>query len=190
MKGFCYFPTTEANGLSTAPAQKAPGIPTARQPVRRYPPLASLSSFHLLIKELLVLEWGEKKTQMQKHGSHLVNVYFTPGVSPWIFAYTHFGNEARWKERPGRKIDHKRKASGCTVFNKVLCNAPRHTSVINNHINKKIRHSNTQGALETHLLTLNRLCLKQTILSYFTLVSNFLFMSCTHKSFSRVGSDY
>lgn len=85
--------------------------PPASQPVRRYPPLASLSSLHLLIKELLVLEWREKKTQMQKYGSHLVNGYYILGVSPWIFAYTYFGNKTRWKECRVRKIDHKRKAS-------------------------------------------------------------------------------
>lgn len=70
VKGFCFFATTEGY------TQKAPGIPPTAQPAARYPPLSCLSSLHLLIKEFLVLEWGEKKTQMQKYGSNLVNVYF------------------------------------------------------------------------------------------------------------------
>lgn len=87
-------------------------------------------------------------------------------------------------------MDHKGKAGGCAAFNKVLCNALRHISVIDNHINRKIQHSETQEALETHLPTLNSLCLKQTILSHINFVSNSHFRSCTQKLFSRVVSDY
>lgn len=137
---------------------KAPGVPATAPPATRYPPLPCLSSLLLLIKEFLVLEWEKKKTQMHKYGSNLVNVYFrsNTGVSPWIFAYTYFGNKARWKEGRVRKTNHKRNAGGCVAFNKVLCNAPRHPSVTNNHINRKIRHSKTHGARETQLLSLNK----------------------------------
>ena len=82
------------------------------------------------------------------------------------------------------------RSSGCAALNKVPCNALRPISVTDNHINRETRHSETQEALETHLLPLNSRCLKQTILSHFTFVSDSLVMSCTHKLFSRVVSDY
>lgn len=75
--------------------------------------------------------------------------------------------------------DRKGKAGGCGVFNKVLCNALRHISVIDNHINRKMQHSKTREVLETRLLTLNS-CLKQTILSHFNFISNSLFMNVVY----------
>lgn len=126
--GFWYFLTTEASSFSTAPFRKCKT--SQHHPCGlSYPPPPSLSSLHLLVEEFLVLEWREKKTSMPKYGSNLVNVYFKSNTwcVPWIFAYTYFGNKARWKECRVRKIDHKRKAGGCAAFHKVLCNALRHT---------------------------------------------------------------
>lgn len=111
---------------------------------------------------------------MQKHGSNLVKVYFKSNAwcVPWIFTYTYFGNKTRWKECHVRKMGHRGKAGGCTAFNKVLCDAPGHIRVINNRINRKIRHSKTQEALEPRPLTLNSLCSKQTVLSPCSFVSH------------------
>ena len=183
---FCYRPRVTACQL---PHSESSRHPPASQPVRRYPPLAALSSLHLLIKELLVLESREKKTNAEvwiTFGQWLLYTWCVPlDICIHIFwKQNQMKGVSCQKDRPQEK------SRCCAAFNKVLCDAPRHTHVINNHINQKIRHSNTQGALETHLLTLNSLCLKQTILSYFTLVSNSLFTSCTHKLFSRGVSDY
>lgn len=72
------------------PYSEALNAPAAPGPCVTYPSLPPLPSLHLLIKEFLVLEWREKKTQMYKYGLHLVTVYFkaTLGVSPG-YLHTH-----------------------------------------------------------------------------------------------------
>lgn len=55
VKGFCYILTAENYGLSWAPVRSF-RHPSNHPPVAHYPPLSSLSSLHLLVKEFLVLE--------------------------------------------------------------------------------------------------------------------------------------
>lgn len=67
-------------------------------------------------------------------GQHL---FYNRCIPLDTYAYTYFGNETRWKECRVGKTDHKRKAGGWAAFNRVICKAPRHTSIIDHHIKKE-----------------------------------------------------
>lgn len=66
------------------PHSETLNAPAPSGPCATYPPLPPLPPLHLLIKEFLVLERREKKTQTHKYGLNLVTVYVkaTLGVSP------------------------------------------------------------------------------------------------------------
>lgn len=78
------------NQILQLPHSETRNAPAPSGPCVTYPPLPPLPSLHLLIKEFLVLERREKKTQTHKYGLNLVTVYFkaTLGVSPG-YLHTH-----------------------------------------------------------------------------------------------------
>lgn len=64
VKGLSMFQLLKVPACQPAHSE-ASCIPATTQTAVHYPPLSSLSSLHLLIKEFLVLERGEKKTNAE-----------------------------------------------------------------------------------------------------------------------------